>query len=294
MSRNHAHAFSVADFMPPEPPIHDEPPPTKRFRAFDLQEALAAMDVAENESSSSAASLDPDSTLTVSAEENRRLLRQAFMKTNMEQQRRCARPNTDDEPTIDAPSPPIPPGIPSPLGDDDEQPEYQSAIAKICSRPTEAPKWSPAQLDLDLELDWASIMVPTPESESSGIRARAINAPPIPDDIPLPADEPPPQREGGGDRISLDYHRTSPGSVSPETIRAVISSRQAVRQGRADERRTWMIVAGIWVFALLVAGLFAFLLMTTKTSTISTSAPAVEEAPAASPAQPAETTAANE
>jgi hypothetical protein len=278
-----ANALSVADFMPPPESQQinandtiEQPPPTKRLRKLDLEAALAAMDLAE-------ALENEESTLTVSAEDNKKLLAEAFRKNgNFE------RPNTDDEPTLDAPSPKLPPGIPSPLGDDDDNDhdhDRDHGRGPETSRGVMIPKWSPdvdlEQVDLDLHLDSIVLHPPPPPAsepsseQSSGIRrASSFDAIDFADtDIPLPASEAPPRTE----RISLAVSglRRTPAtaSVSPDTFKEVLSNRAAQRQVRQQERNTRYIVMAIWAVALIVAGFLTFLLMTTKTSTISSSTP---------------------
>lgn len=76
---------------------------TTRLAPFELEAVLRA------EASATAAGAndnhDADATLTVSAEENIRLLSKAFR-------------NTDDEVTLEAPALPVPNDVPSPLGDE--------------------------------------------------------------------------------------------------------------------------------------------------------------------------------
>jgi hypothetical protein len=85
----------------------DEAPATTRLNAFELAFAIAAMELATDE---------------------------------------YERPASDDEPTIEVPAPGIPPGVPSPLGDD----APPSFIADLAST---TPFETLAMCELDLELD---------------------------------------------------------------------------------------------------------------------------------------------
>ena len=87
---------------------------TTRLAPFELdavlEEAEAACGANDNH--------DAESTLTVSAEENMRLLSKAFR-------------NTDDEITLEAPAVPVPNDVPSPLGDEPALPPVAPALSLL-------------------------------------------------------------------------------------------------------------------------------------------------------------------
>lgn len=83
-------------------------PATRRMPAFSLAEEARRVDEArrleeERRVSEPRLDIDEDATVTVGAEEHRKLMESAFAVFGSE--RAPGRPNTDDEPTLDAPSP---------------------------------------------------------------------------------------------------------------------------------------------------------------------------------------------
>lgn len=79
--------------------IDDHEQPTRRKPAFDLAAESRRLDEAH--------AADQDATVTIGAEENRRLLASVFaLASDLE-----SHPNTDDEPTLDAPAPVLVGGV---------------------------------------------------------------------------------------------------------------------------------------------------------------------------------------
>ncbi len=108
-------------------------PTTKRLSALDLARALAAMELNEDEH----------------------------------------RPSTDDEPTVDAPAPPIPPGVRSPLGDDDSEDDGESQPS-ILDADDDVQTWRTDEtltlegLGLDLEDAFPSLVGSRGDARSNG------------------------------------------------------------------------------------------------------------------------------
>lgn len=156
MARSHAALAETQDDLRDD---EEDAPSTRPIPAFDLAATVAMMDAVE----------DPPTTV-VSPAENRRLLIGAFSGE-------ASHRNTDDEITLDAPSPPIPPGIPSPLGDVEiEAPPRVPELAQT----RKVPKWEEEDaltadsLDLALELAVSGIR----PAVSSRAPARFVSAPP--------------------------------------------------------------------------------------------------------------------
>lgn len=95
---------------------------TTRLAPFELEAVLEA-EASALATSGANDNHDAESTLTVSAEENMRLLSRAFR-------------NTDDEITLEAPALPVPNDVPSPLGDEpieQSQPELAPVVPELSS-----------------------------------------------------------------------------------------------------------------------------------------------------------------
>jgi hypothetical protein len=211
MPRCHA-ALAISDFLSSD---NDAPPPTKRFGARDLATALAAMDLADPR--------DDDPTLTVAGAEHRRFVANAF-RTH------CAatRPLTDDDPTLEAPAPVLPPGIPSPLGDEEDgdgrrESDPHAHLTGPLVAAIEIPRWMPEETltlhDLGVDLD---------------------------DDLPFLPDGP----------------GFAPAPVSTERP---IAGR--LQKQKAAERNTRLFVIGLWTVAIGMTSILAYLMATATTMT---------------------------
>jgi hypothetical protein len=210
MSRCHA-ALAVSDFFPD----NDAPPPTKRFGARDLAAALAAMDLVDGR--------EEGPTLLASHAEHRSFVVDAFRS-------HCAaRPLTDDEPTLEAPAPRLPAGIPSPLGDDPEEAPQETGlqahpVGQLVAA-VEIPKWAPEETltlhDLGIDLD---------------------------DELPFLTDVP------------------SLGSPPASTERPIA---HPTRGGgtRATERNTRLFVIALWTVAIGMSSVLAYLMATASAVT---------------------------
>jgi hypothetical protein len=205
-------------FATPSDNTCDTAAPTKRFNAIDLATALAAMDQAD--------SVDEESTLTVNPEDHRTLLASTRGAESTFRGNTAQRPSTDDEPTLDVPSPPIPEGIPSPLGDDDDAPPIAAG---------EIPKWLPNET---LSLD----------------------------DLGLAFDDELPLLTGGASIGPESEPAVIGEPLSPETGKGVRSNRQALRVERASGRPTRSILMVFWTITVAIAAVFTYVLVTAASS----------------------------
>lgn len=208
--------------------------PTRPLPVFRLEEEARRLD---KQAEAAAARCDEDATVTVSAEENLRLLASVFPAD--------AR-NTDDEPTLDAPAP--------------TSPEAMAAMAAM-ARPARVRARPPALTSLVITRP-APVSTPRPSVVPAAVISRAAVPRSSPAISPVEAGPPPavlvPPPSGLRPRITPEMVAAARGLRDAEEADRMAPSRSRVKK---RDMQTYL-VAGIWAMALSLIALLV--LMTTS------------------------------
>lgn len=216
----------------------DESPSTKRFNAFDLATALAAMDhVDELE--------DDELTLALGAND-----RGTFSTVPSN----GPRPRGDDDPTLDVPSPPIPADLPSPLGNEETAIVARGRAKKVLE---ETLTLRHLGVDRDEEPLLANAPSIAPDTCRPSTPGSMAQVEPLALAGVVPANDVPASEA----RIA-STGRMHERFISPEEVTAARLTRQALRDARAAEQQTRALVLAIWTIAVAMAVLLTYILAT--------------------------------
>lgn len=242
MVRSSATSLEHADF-------NENEQPTRRVPVFDLAAESRRLDAART-----ARAVEEETTLTLGAEENRRLLASVFAAGEDPAPHR----NTDDEPTLDAPAPVLVDGVPCeqapaprPIRVTARPPALRSLVI---TTPPPAPRSTP-RLAVAPEAIISLDAVPIPRSFPHAAPSLVMVASERPA-APLVATLLPTPPSGLRRRITPQLSKAV-RDVREEEDRRRSAVTFTIRLPRRDAQ-TW-VVAGIWAMALSLVAVLMFM-----------------------------------